>query len=100
MKLFAILAVCLVCVPQIAAAGWESGNGNSCDVVCKAAGSSAVTAGNYTGRGKNPYYICRSNINKEGSRAGYNLQPNWSNTCTVGYGGKEFPAANYSCLCN
>ena len=100
MKIFAFLVVGLVCAPQIAAARWVAADGNSCDVVCKAAGSRAITTlGHYTGTGGQPYYVCRANANNEGNRAGFNLQPYWSNVCTIGWDGREFPDPNYECLC-
>jgi len=102
MKIVAILVVGIVCAPQIAAARWVAADGNSCDVVCKAAGSTAVSPGNHTGTDfkVKPVYVCRANANGEGNRAGYNLQPYWSNVCTIGWNGRESPDANYDCLCN
>jgi hypothetical protein len=45
------------------------------------------------------FYVCRSNVSGQGARAGYNLKPNWANSCYVGFGGQEHAARAYSCLC-
>lgn len=80
------------------AASWAPAGGESCLVACENAGKTPVSSGNYT-RNNNPYFVCRTNAKGEGKRAGYNLQPSWSNVCTVGWGGQEVAVQDYECLC-
>ena len=75
---------------------WVAGN-RSCATVCESANSTPMQSGIY--KNGNPFYICRANPQGEGKRAGYNLQPDWSTNCTVGWGGKELPVSSYECLC-
>jgi hypothetical protein len=81
------------------AASWVSGSGRSCDNVC----GSPVVSGTYVSADARmngqKFFVCRANVG-DGSRAGYNLRPNWSRTCTVGHGGAEKSLGSYSCLCN
>ena len=80
---------------------WLDGNGRSCDQVCaKGGGGRAVASGEHRPGGKATgqwFYVCSADLN--GWRSGYNLQPQWSNTCMVGYGGKEVRASPYLCAC-
>jgi hypothetical protein len=97
---FLALAITLLSSGYAVAASWQSANGRPCDKVC----SSAVSSGTY----KNPdarlngqtFFVCRGNAGGEGSRAGYNLRPNWAAACWVGHGGSEVAVNSYSCLCN
>jgi hypothetical protein len=77
---------------------WVPAAGQSCVRVCVSADSSPVVSGIY--KNGNPFYVCRGNAQDEGERAGYNVEPSWSNACTVGWGGKELPVTPYECLCN
>lgn len=88
----------LLLVPMAHAAQWVKGGGQSCLVACKNERLKPVISGEYS-RNTNPYFVCRTNVSGEGDRPGYNLQPNWSNICTVGWGGKEISNQNYDCLC-
>ncbi|MFK8250235.1 hypothetical protein [Ancylobacter terrae] len=79
---------------------WQPGNGQSCDVACRALGMQPVQSGFHAPGGretKDPFYICSANYN--GYRPGYNLRPSWSNACYIPYGGKEVAAKNYQCGC-
>ena len=77
---------------------WLPARGHSCAAVCIHAGMSPVVSGVY--RNGNPYSICRTNVNGEGFRPGYNLQPDWASACWVGYGGREQAMPRYQCLCD
>lgn len=95
LRLFTLV---LVLIPFLSHAEiqWVVGN-TSCAAVCGSVNSSPVQSGVY--KNGNPFYVCRANAQGEGMRAGYNLQPSWSEKCTVGWGGKELPIAQYECLC-
>lgn len=97
----ALVALPLVAAP-VAAVEWIDGNGRSCALVCAKGGSGrAVSSGEHTPGGKRTgqnFYVCSANMN--GWRAGYNLEPSWSNVCMVGYGGKEVRATPYLCACD
>lgn len=80
------------------AAEWRQGGGESCRLACDSEGMTPVSSGKYARNG-NSYFVCRTNANGEGLRPGYNLQPDWSNRCTVGLGGKEVAGESYDCLC-
>lgn len=94
-----VLATLTVAGTTCASAGWVDANGKSCQKVCGGAG---VTSGTY----QNPdarlngqkFHVCRGNAG-DGWRPGYNLIPNWSSNCWVGFGGKETPLSGYQCLC-
>jgi len=76
---------------------WIRANGRFCESVCRDAGRTAISAGRYSNN--NNFYVCAANLN-DGGRPGYNLLPNWSTTCTVGWGGREHSIGDYSCLCH
>ena len=101
MKLFSLLAAIILSFSLSTVAGaattWENADGKSCDVVCSSKNMTAVTSGIYTNG--NPFYVCSGSAGEEGFRAGYNLRPNWSNVCYVGWGGKETAVKFYKCLC-
>lgn len=92
-------SIVLLCATPSHAARWVSGSGRSCDNVC----GSPVVSGTYSSpdarMNGQRFFVCRANVG-DGSRAGYNLRPNWSTTCTVGHGGAEKSIGSYSCLCN
>jgi|SRR5208337_2479815 len=77
---------------------WVSGNSRSCVDACVDANLSPVVSGIYNKSGA-PFYICRANAGEEGKRAGINYEPDWSNACWVGFGGKETFLNTYDCLC-
>jgi hypothetical protein len=79
------------------AVSWLDGHESSCQLVCQNRGG-AVTPGNY--RNGRPFTVCSANVNGEGNRPGYNVEPDWSNKCFVGWGGREEAANLYLCLCN
>lgn len=81
-----------------AAAQWVDGKGASCRTACSAIGANAMASGVF--KNGQPYYICAANANGEGMRPGYNLEPEWSNACVVGWGGKEEKIPGYACLCD
>jgi hypothetical protein len=76
---------------------WLPGDGRSCVRVCSEAGAVPVRSGAY--RNGNAFTVCRADVNGEGRRPGYNLQPDWSRACFVAYGGKELPVRRYDCMC-
>jgi len=75
-----------------------------CDEVCPVPRSRPVVSGTYVSTDARlngqSFFVCRANANREGLRAGYNLKPNWSKHCWVGYGGRERFEQNYQCLCS
>lgn len=83
-----------------AAADWQSSSRVQCATTCAQFGG-AVTS-DYFADTRTRYHVCRTNVNSEGGRAGYNLEKYGpgSKKCVVGYGGKEFATYEYSCLCN
>lgn len=76
---------------------WVAGT-ESCTQVCGAVRARPVASGTYAVNGK-AYNVCRANQNNEGKRAGYNLEPTWSNACVVGWDGQEVFSTPYECLC-
>lgn len=91
--------VCLTLVvwPSLGwTADWFDGRHSSCIQVCKTHGE-AVTSGTY--KNGNAYAVCRTNLNGEGLRPGYNLEPSWANACFVGWGGREVSGPDFDCLC-
>ena len=74
---------------------FQDGRGSRCDVACEVTGMKAVSSGKYK-NGEN-FFVCVAET--EGWRPGYNLAPDYSNTCMVGWGGKEVRRAKYRCLC-
>ena len=83
-----------------AAADWHNSSRVHCPTTCAQFGG-AVSTG-YFADTRFSYYVCRTNVNDEGRRAGYNLENHGQgeHKCVVGYGGKEFSTFEYSCLCN
>ncbi len=76
---------------------WVNASGNSCLRACRRVGLRPVTSGVYSNGAR--YFVCATNYAGEGFRPGYNLQPSWANSCTVGWGGHERSAPDYRCLC-
>jgi hypothetical protein len=79
---------------------WIPGRGQSCDAACNGAGLRAVNSGNYFTNGRdtgNAFYVCAGEA--EGRRPGYNLRPNWADTCMVPQAGSEVRTDRYACLC-
>lgn len=91
---FALLAAPL---PPAQAVEWLDGGGRSCEAVCRAAGREALRSGIY--RNGQPFFVCSADMAGEGWRPGYNLQPNWSRACWVGWGGREVAEPRYLCAC-
>ncbi|MCP9629259.1 DUF3421 domain-containing protein [Rhodopseudomonas palustris] len=77
---------------------WREAGGQSCLVACTKAGSSPLVSGIYTPKGT-ALYVCRANAHAEGQRAGYNVEPGWSQACYVGWGGKEEGITPFDCGC-
>ena len=77
---------------------WIAGNKRLCQSVCIQAKSVAVTSGVHKPTGR-PFYVCRAEIENEGKRPGYNLDPYWADRCVSGHGGKERFLRSYDCLC-
>ncbi len=76
---------------------WVRAERESCLTACSREGSKPIISGQYPNQ--NPFYICRTNANFEGFRAVYNLEPVWSHSCYVGWGGQEKPYDSYECMC-
>jgi len=79
---------------------WIEANGRPCEQVCRAARLQPVSSGVHAPGGRemrDRFYICAADMN--GWRPGYNLQPQWSRACWVGFGGREVAAPNYACAC-
>lgn len=96
--IFALAAVMLGTAVPAQAYRWLPSDGRSCVSVCTAADSAPIFSGLY--QNGEPFSICRANAGREGTRPGYNLQPNWANACWVAYGGREHAIRRYECLCN
>jgi hypothetical protein len=80
---------------------WLAGNGRPCEQVCRAARLRPVASGPHVPDGRQTgdrFLVCAGERN--GWRPGYNLQPNWSNACWVGFGGREVAVPNYVCACH
>jgi hypothetical protein len=96
---------CLAAVTALSAAlatpalayRWIPGDGRPCVRVCSEAGAVPIRSGAF--RNGNAFTVCRADVNGEGRRPGYNLQPDWSHACFVAYGGRETPVPRYECLC-
>jgi hypothetical protein len=101
-RLFACLLASIASYAPIAAhaidwtQAWVEGSG-SCAAICRSQKAQPVESGVYK-NGK-PFYVCRADAHREGKRGGYNLEPSWSNSCTVGWGGREEATNPYECLC-
>ena len=91
----------LIGLPAIAhALDWVPGGGRFCAVICKEKGLSPVVSGIYRNNANYPFYVCRADSHGEGMRAGYNLEPDHAETCTVEWGHKDDKYPVYDCLCN
>ncbi|KAF0184251.1 MAG: hypothetical protein FD163_1825 [Hyphomonadaceae bacterium] len=97
MRMLIAFGIAVSLVTTASGQSWVNGQGQSCDNVCRAAGSSPVVSGTYING--QTFFVCAANQNGEGFRAGYNLRPEWSNACWVGWGGREVGASSYSCMC-
>lgn len=94
-----IIIALLILFPSSAfAIQWIFSGGESCLVACKNANLNPVISGTYSRNG-NPFFICRANAGNEGNRAGFNLQPNWSNHCFVAWGDDGKGYQTYDCAC-
>jgi hypothetical protein len=98
LRLSAIFLFALCALTSVASADveWVRARG-SCADACARAGLKPVVTGLYDNG--QPFFLCASDIASEGSRAGYNLEPDWSDACWVGYGGKEVASRPFKCLC-
>ena len=76
---------------------WVESWRTSCSITCFNVGRSPVTSGHYVNG--NPYYVCAANVNGDGYRGGFNLQPSWSSACWVAWGGQEPAIERFRCLC-
>ena len=94
---FGVVAELFLISTAASAERWVSGENSSCQIVCRAAGSTAFTSGRYTNG--NEFAICSANTHSEGDRPGYNLEPNWANICVTGWGGREVANQHYLCMC-
>ena len=92
-----VSTLCIFLSTEGWAAEWLAGSQSSCKLVCRDKGG-PITSGTFTGN-QQPFTICSTNENNEGFRAGYNLEPNWSNACWVAWNGREVPNNTYYCLC-
>lgn len=90
--------VVISAVTDAHAVEWVRATVASCENTCNAARRTPVSSGVYVNGEK--FYVCSANAHGEGFRAGFNLRPNWANTCTVGWGGREEGISSYYCLCN
>lgn len=97
MKLKLALVLWLVLAVPASAQIWVDGVGQSCDIACNRQGMNPIVSGVYTNG--QPFYICAANPLGEGFRGGFNLRPNWANSCSVTAAGREIASTPYSCLC-
>lgn len=98
-----IVGITLIAVAPAAAETWQPGQNSSCDVVCRSHNNSAaMISGDFVSNGApsgKKYTICRANVEGQGTRPGYNLEPSWANSCFVPFGGQEKPVSSYECMC-
>lgn len=89
----------VLCLAATAASAqvWVDGGGRSCDAACSAAGMASIASG-ASARGQ-LFYMCAGDVQGEGYRGGFNLRPQWADSCVVGAGGREVRTSSYSCLC-
>ena len=100
LRILALSSVSILTSIPSHAVQWVTSNGQSCARVCTDARSTPIISGFYS-KNNNPFYVCRADARNEGNRAGYNLEPSWSNVCTVGWGNKEEKInPPFDCLCN
>ncbi len=99
MKLLSFFIITFFTFSSVAKADiiWVDSSGISCAQTCMSKKSSPVISGTY--QNGNNFYVCATNAENEGFRAGYNLAPIWSAICVVGWGGKEKSYNSYRCLC-
>jgi len=98
MRLVPLAVLLTLVLPEASYAyTFVDGRGSRCDVACEARSMKAVTSGKYTPNGES-FFVCAGQGGDEW-RPGYNLAPNWTNTCMVGWGGKEIRRDAYRCLC-
>lgn len=76
----------------------SQGTPQSCQKICARNNANAVQSGHYTNG--QPFYVCSGNVAGDGERPGFNLEPNWSNSCAVAWGNKSIMVKDFSCLCN
>jgi hypothetical protein len=76
---------------------WVESWRTSCSITCFNVGRNPVISGHYVNG--NPFYVCAANVNGEGYRVGFNLQPSWSSACWVAWNGQEPAIPNFRCLC-
>lgn len=101
-KISWIIGITLIAVAPATAETWQPGQNSSCDVVCRSHNSSAMISGDFITNGASSgkkFTICKANVENQGTRPGYNLEPSWANSCFVPFGGKETPVSNYECMC-
>ena len=97
MRLVPLAVLLTLVLPEASYAyTFVDGRGSRCDVACEARSMKAVTSGKYTPNGES-FFVCAGAA--EGWRPGYNLAPDWSSTCTIGWDGRGFHQPSYKCLC-
>ena len=78
---------------------WVPAHQSSCQLVCQSqsgGGWQAVSSGKY--KNGNDFWVCSANAHDEGPRAGFNLEPDWSNQCHVAFVQEE-AYRDYWCMC-
>jgi hypothetical protein len=88
-------AITVAASSAVAELRWARTEGQTCRVVCGALWA-PVSSGEYSNGHK--FYICRADAHGEGFRAGFNLEPRWSNHCYVAHVVEE-AYDRYDCLC-
>ncbi|MBJ7536454.1 hypothetical protein [Marinomonas transparens] len=99
---FLTAVMCLFLSNLSNASEWiASEDAQSCDMTCGAQNSTPVISGIFAPNG-NPFYVCRGDVNETegGGRAGYNLRPDLSSACTVGFNQMEVAVEPFDCLCD
>jgi|SRR3984957_10335169 hypothetical protein len=101
MKAFAIAAAAILASTFSAnAMHWVNGGNGSCETSCGPQAGGGVQTGLWKKDSYLVFYICKSNVNKQGDRPGYNLNAAYGDkVCVVPYDGKESPQSTYECLC-
>jgi hypothetical protein len=92
-----LASVLFLTTTQAVAYTWvKSTEGYDCRITCSEAGWVTPTTDKYKGGPKN-FYICMSNINSEGYKAGYSLSHDEG--CHVAHEGADVRATDFYCSC-
>lgn len=97
-KLFSIFALLISLTPSLAHSKvWvPSVDGYDCKITCSEAGYVTPYTDTYKDTNRK-FFVCMSNVNNEGKRAGYSLSHEPG--CFVAYENTQVQAMDFSCMC-